>query len=546
VTLPARDYDAIVVGGGHNGLVCAAYLALDGLHTLLLERRSKLGGMAGTHELMPGVRVPTLAHTVGRLRPSVARDLHLADHGLSLVQPDARVFAPQPDGRSITLWTDVERTAAELGEVGLVSARDAAGYAAADNQLRGLAAALAAVTTPAPPDMADPSLADALAGVRASLTVRSRASAASGGLLRVLPMSVADLAAEWFETDALRAILCARAMRLSALGPRMPGSAALLLGEAGSSESGLAGPAVFARGGPGALVDALAAAARAAGVEIRTDAEVVGVRSADRGVIGVQLASGEQIDAPLIVSGLDPKQTLLKLIEPELLGPRLSWRATNIRQHGVTAKVNLALRDLPPFSAAAEASARLRGRIVVAPSVDYLERAARAAKYGRFADEPWLDMTIPSLVDPGLVDADNSAGVRHVASVIAQSAPYALRDGTWRDRREEFGDAVMRVLEIYAPGIGELVVDRQVITPLDLESEYAATEGHPLHAEAGLDQWFAWRPLHGYGRYRMPLDGLYLCGSGAHPGGGITGGPGQLAAREMLADFARRRLTVSA
>ncbi|HWH24186.1 MAG TPA: NAD(P)/FAD-dependent oxidoreductase [Candidatus Limnocylindria bacterium] len=535
------EYDAIVVGGGHNGLVCAAYLAREGLRTLVLERRPEVGGMAGTHELLPGVRVPALAHTLGRLRPSIARDLDLAGLGLSLVQPDARVSAPRPDGRAVTLWTDPARTAAELAATGIVGERDAERYEEVDQALRALASALAVLNGRTPPDLAGPSLADALAGMRASLASRSRVPAGSGGLLRVLPMAVADLVAEWFESDALRALLSARAVRLSALGPLMPGTAGLLIADAAGADAGLAGETVYARGGPAALSAALAAAARTAGAEIRTDAEVVAVRAVARRAAGVRLASGAEINAPLVAAGVDPQQALLKLIDPELLGPRLSWRAANIRQAGASAKVNLALRDLPPFNGlTSDGAARMRGRIVIAPSMTYLVRAMRAAKHGRLAAEPYLEATVPSLVDGGLVDEGNPSGTRHVMSVVAQAAPYRLREGDWQSRREELGDIVMGTLERHAPGIGALVVARQVVTPLDIERGWAATGGHPLHAEADLGQWFAWRPLHGYGRYRMPLSGFYLCGAGAHPGGGVTGAPGQLAAREMIADWHAR------
>jgi phytoene dehydrogenase-like protein len=321
----------------------------------------------------------------------------------------------------------------------------------------------------------------------------------------------------------------------------MPGTAQVLLSDAAGNSGGLAGQSVVARGGPGSLAAALAAAARAHGGELRTGAEVVHVRHAGERVLGVTLAGGEEIDAPIVVSGLDPRRTLLGLLAPEAIGPRLSWRAGNIRGAGVTAKVNVALRELPRFTGLdpAQAQRRLRGRIVIAPDLGYLERAADDAKYGRISDEPYLEATIPSLVDPGLVDADVAGPVRHVMSITFQSAPYRLREHSWDEQRARLAEITMRTLEAYAPGIAELVEAQAVVTPLDLERDYGATEGHPLHAEAGLDQWFAWRPLHGLGRYRLPLEGLYLCGSGAHPGGGITGGPGQLAAREVLVDAAR-------
>ena len=522
-------YDAVVIGAGHNGLVCAVYLARAGLRVVVLEARSTIGGMAETSEIRPGVRVPTLAHTVGRFRPAVARELRLRDHGLRLVQPDVRVFAPQPDGRAFTLWGDAGRTAAELAADDLVSARDARDYVAVDARMRALARRLAQLLARVTPDLAAPSLADAFHGIRTALATRARTRGAEAGLLHVMPMAVRDLVDEWFESDALRAVVAARGVLLTGMAPRMPGTAGVLLTDAAGNDGGVAGQTVFARGGPGALTEALASAARAAGAEIWTDAGVEKVRRAGESVNGLILRSGEEIEAGTVVSSLDPKSTLLDLIDPEALGPRLSWRASNIRQRGRTAKVNFALTSLPHFPAAAEYSLRLRGRIVLAPSMAALDEAALPAKYGQSPDEPLIEATIPSLADPGLIDADRAGVVRHVISVIAEGVPFDVGDGV--------GDTVTRTIERYAPGFGELVEDRQVITPLDIERDYGAQGGHPMHAEVGLDQWFAWRPLHGFGRYRMPLRGMYLCGSGAHPGGGVTGGPGQLAAHEILADL---------
>jgi phytoene dehydrogenase-like protein len=311
--------------------------------------------------------------------------------------------------------------------------------------------------------------------------------------------------------------------------------------DAAGNDGGAAGDSVFARGGPGALSAALAAAARAAGAEIRTGAEVASITSRDGRATGVVLASGEEIAARAVVSGADPKRTLVDLVDPVALGPSLGWRAGNIRTPGVVAKVNLALKKLPVFPAAGgDGEQLLRGRIVVAPGIDAMERAFDASKSRRFSETPVLEATIPSLVDPLLVEGAKPGS--HVMSVIAQYAPYRLRDGDWGSQAESFGDAVIAVLEGVAPGIGKLVTHRQVLTPVDLERDYGLTGGHPLHAEPGLDQFYAWRPMLGHGRYRIGgLDGLYLCGSGAHPGGGITGGPGQNAAREILADLKKRR-----
>ena len=533
-------YDAIVIGAGHNGLVTAAYLARAGLRTLVVERRERVGGAVETSELVPGVRVPTLADTVGRLRPAVVRELGLKTHRLSLVAPDVRLFAPQPDGRAVILWGDLARTATELRAW---STKDADAYAGFDALVRSLGRFFADLASSAPPDIESPGFADALLGLRLGRAFRALGRDRARSVLRVLPMAVADFVAESFETDALQAAIATRGVRYAALGPWSAGTTAVLLADSAGNDGGAAGQAVFARGGPGALAEALAGAVRAAGGEIRTGAEVVAITSRDGRAAGIALASGEEIAGRVVVSGADPKRTLTRWVDPVALGPSLAWRAGNYRLPGVVAKVNLALAGLPCFPAAGdEQEQRLRGRIVVAPGIDALERAFDASKYGRVSEAPYLEATIPSLVDPSLV-AGAPAGT-HVMSVLLQWAPYHLRDGgpaAWDARREELGDLAVRTLEVYAPGLGDLVTARQVLTPLDLERDYGLTEGHPLHGEPGLDQWFLWRPLLGWGRHRLALDGLYLCGSGAHPGGGVTGGPGANAAREILADWKKGR-----
>ena len=539
---PARNHnaswDAVVIGGGHNALVAAAYLARGGLRTLVLERRERLGGAADTSELGPGIRVPTLAHTVGRLRPSIQRDLGLGKHGLSLIAPEVRVFAPRADGGAVTLWSDV---AATFEGLRAVSAADAAAYPTFDRDLRALGRFLDELARSTPPDVASPKLGDALAGLKLGRSFRGLGRDGSRAILRVLPMAVADLVAESCETDALRAAIAWRGVRYGAVGPWSAGTASVLLMDGAGNDGGAAGETVFARGGPGALSDALAAAARAAGAEIRLNAEVASITAHDGRATGVVLAGGEEIAARSVVSGADPKRTLLDLLDPVALGPSLGWRAGNIRQPGVVAKVNLALSGLPRFTAAVDDERLLHGRIVVAPGIDAMERAFDASKYGRWSETPILEATIPSIVDPSLVEGAPAA--THVMSVIAQYAPYGLDAslGSWDDNREAFGDAVIEVLETVAPGIGDLVSHRQVLTPVDLESRFGLSGGHPMHAEPGLDQFYLWRPLLGHARYRLAIDGLYLCGSGAHPGGGITGGPGQNAAREILHDLGGRR-----
>jgi phytoene dehydrogenase-like protein len=532
----AEPYDAIVVGGGHNGLVTAAYLGKAGLRTIVVERRDTLGGAAGTSELAPGARVPTLAHTVGRLRPSVVRDLDLKRHGLSLVGPDVRVFAPGPDGDAVVLWGDVAKTVEGLRSR---SAADADRYPSFDRLVRALSGFLGELAGQAPPDISSPGLGDALAGLRLGRTFRGLGRDDGRTITRVLPMAIADFVAESFDTDAVRAAIAWRGVQYTAMGPWSAGTTAVLLIDSAGNDAGAAGQTVYARGGPGALVAALEGATREAGVEIRTGAEVTAITSRDGRATGVALASGEEITARAVVAGIDPKQALTRLADPVAVGPSMLWRAGNIRTPGTVAKVNLVLAGLPRFIAAGDEMRLVRGRIVVAPGIDAMERAHDAAKFGRLPDAPMLEATIPSLADPSLVDG--AAPGTHVMSVIVQAVPYSLRDRGWDDVREELGDLVVRALDGYAPGLAGLVTARQVLTPLDLERDYGLTGGHPMHGEHGLDQFFLWRPLLGHARYRLALDGLYLAGAGSHPGGGITGQNGQNAAREIVGDLRKRR-----
>jgi phytoene dehydrogenase-like protein len=544
MVVAARTWDAVVVGGGHNGLVTAAYLARAGLSTLVLEQRERVGGIADTHELKPGVRAPAVAQTVGRLKPSVVRDLGLRGHGLHLIAPEVRVFAPAPDGTAITLYADVRQTADGLRAR---SGHDAASYPAFDQLVRSLGRFLAELGAAAPPDIHAPGLGDALTGLKLTRAFRGLGKHDGRSILRVLPMAIADFVAESFETDALRGVLSARGIQNTAMGPWSAGTTAVFLADSAGNDGGAAGQTVYARGGPGALSAALAAAVRASGGEIRTAAKVVKVTSHDGRATGVVLASGEEIAGRIVIAGIDPKQVLTRLVDPVEIGPSLRWRAANIRTPGTVAKVNLALAGLPAFGAAGsgpEAERLLRGRIVIAPGIDYVERAFDASKYGEISPAPYLEATIPSLLDPTLVDVPKAGARRpaqHVMSIHLQYAPYQLRTGTWPARRDELGDLALSTLEAYAPGITKLVVARQVLTPLDLEHDYGLTGGHPYHAEPSLDSFFLWRPLLGSARYRLPIDGLYLAGSGAHPGGGVTGVPGQNAAREILSDWKKRR-----
>jgi phytoene dehydrogenase-like protein len=525
----ARDR-VVVIGAGHNGLVAAAYLAKAGTQVTVLERRREVGGILANGQIATGFIAPGIAHTVGRLRRSVIKDLKLPAFGLDLIEPAVRMFAPQPDGSAVTFWGDAERTAEGLTSR---SPRDAAAYPAFDRKVRAVASFLSYINAITPPDAKSPSIADAIAGLKLGKAFRDLGAKTGREAIRALPMAVADLVAEVFEDEAVRGPLSTRGVLYTATGPWAAGSAAVFLMDSAGNDGGAPGQSTVARGGSGALASALEASATAFGAEIRTDAEIAEIRSRDGRVLGVTLADGQTIDAGCVVSAADPKRTL-GLCDPVELGPTMVWRAGNIRQPGATAKVNLALADLPSFSGADDIE-QLKGRIVIGTSIDHVERAKDAWKFGHVADEPWLEATIPTLVDPSLAPEG-----KHVMSVLVEAAPRHLRDGDWSTERDRLADVTVKTLERYAPGLGELIEARQIITPEDMENDLGLSGGHVYHAEPGLDQFFMWRPLNGHARYRFVLEGLYLAGSGAHPGGGVTGGPGANAARQILKDLKRR------
>lgn len=523
-------YDAVVIGGGHNGLVAAASLGKAGRRVLVLERADELGGTSRTVESAPGFRAPALLHDLGELRASVVRDLQLEGHGLRLIRPPVGAFVPEADGAGIVLHADPKRTAEGLRAR---SARDAEAFPGFDARIRSLASFLAHVSAATPPDIESPSVRDAFRALGLGRALRKIGKRAGREVLRVLPMPVADLVGDTFETEALRAGLASRALSLTAMGPWTPGTALVYLLRSAAG-GGAAGQPAFAAGGPSALVGALEAAARSAGAEIRTGAEVASVMTVNGRATGVALTSGEEIETRAVVSSADPKRTL-RLLDPVVAGPTLLWRGRNIRTPGSAAVVSLALDGLPPFRGVDDPGL-LGGRIVIGPSIDHLELAADDHKYGRVSEAPFLEATIPSLADPTLAPEGS-----HVLSALFHSAPYELRDGGWDEgSREHVGDLTLKALEEVAPGLSDRVVGRRVSTPPDLERDLGLTGGCAMHAEPGLDQFFAWRPLLGHARYRFALPGLYLAGSGAHPGGGLTGAPGANAAREILADLRRR------
>ena len=530
--------EIIIIGAGHNGLIAAYYLAKAGLKPLLLERRNVVGGACVTEEFHPGFRCSTLASSVGPLLPQIINELQLERRGVEFIQSAVHICALNTGGPSICIYRDAQRTAAELAHT---SAIDAQRYPEFIATFERIGRALRPLVTMTPPNVDAPSKSELWNLGKLGWAVRGLGKKDEYRLLRYGPMAVADLAAEWFENETLRAIVAARGIFGAFAGPWSAGTSAPLLLQAAVNGQAIA-PTVFVKGGLGALTQALADAAVEAGAEIRTDAEVAKVQVADRKVIGVVLSNGETIAADAVVSNADPKTTFLRLMDAGELDPSLLQKIQNFRAHGTVAKMNLALSALPRFSGHKTSGGntdnveQLSGHIHIGPDIDYLERAFDAAKYGDISPRPYLEITIPTLTDPSL--APDGA---HVMSIHAQFAPYRLKDGDWDSRREELGDAIVNALSDYAPDLKELIVARQVITPLDLERTFGLTGGHIHHGEMSLDQLFAFRPLIGWAQYRTPIEGLYLCGAGTHPGGGVTGACGANASREIVKDMKRRK-----
>ncbi|MGQ0763968.1 MAG: phytoene desaturase family protein [Acidobacteriota bacterium] len=548
----------IILGSGHNALVTAYYLAKAGLKPLVLERREVIGGACVTEEFHPGFRCSTLASSTGPLLSQIVNDLKLQEFGVEFIKPTVKVCALNLNGPAISIYEDARRTSEELASV---SSRDSAKYPEFVATFERIGRALRPLLTLTPPNIDAPSKRELWNLGKLGWAVRGLGKKDEYRLLRYGPMAVADLAAEWFETESIRAIVAARGIFGAFAGPWSAGTCGQLLLQAANDGSAIA-PAAFVKGGMGALTQALAKAATEAGADIRTNAEVARIEVADGRVSKVVLSSGEELPAWTCVSSHDPGVTFLELIDPGELEPSFRNKIQNYRAVGTVAKVHLALTALPKFdcyrtasgsqrvNATTEINENLSGRIHIGPEIDYLERAFDAAKYGEFSQEPYMDITIPTLTDSSL--APDGA---HVMSIHAQFAPYELRyaglrpagsaesmpeacvPDTWDSRREEIGDLIVDALSAYAPNLKELIVGRQVLTPLDLERTYGLSGGHIHHGEMSLDQLFAFRPVIGYARYRTPIAGLYLCGSGTHPGGGVTGAPGFNASREILKDF---------
>ncbi len=523
-----QKYDAIIIGGGHNGLVTAAYLARAGKKVVVLERRHLVGGATVTEEVFPGFKFSVFSYVVSILRPEIIRDLSLPAHGLTIL-PLESTLTPLPNGDYLYRDGDHYRT---LRDIARHSPRDAANYDDYARWMYQMAKAVKYMLGIIPPDPASLNPKD-LGGL-AALGKHFLGLGAEPlyMLTKLMTMSSADFLEEWFESDPLKATMSASGIIGTFLGPRSPGTAYVLLHHYMGEIDGSFRAWGFHKGGTGAMAETIASAARALGVEIRLNAPVEQVIVKNGRATGVVLQNGDELAANIVVSSLDPKLTFLKLLDPTLLPDELTAAIRNFNIRGSSGKVNLALDALPNLACMPGQGAHLRGAISISPSVAYLERAYDDAKYGRFSQRPYIDMIIPSMIDP-----DMAPPGKHVMSCFVQYAPYQLREGTWPEQREAFGDAVVNTLAEYIPNLKDIILYRQVMTPWDIEQVTGLSQGNIFQGELSLSQLFFLRPAPGLAQYRTPIKGYWQCGSGTHPGGGITGAPGRLAALEILKEW---------
>ncbi len=532
-----RKYDVIVIGGGHNGLVHAAYLARAGLDVCVLEARPVLGGATVTEELFPGFRYSVFSYVVSLMRPEIIRELDLPRHGLAIL-PLESTLTPLPDGDRLYRDADHYRTWREIARF---SVRDAEAYDDYGRTLFHMARAVKYLLGIAPPDPVRMRPGDVSGLLRLARHFLGLESDQLHTLVKLMTMSAADFADEWFETDVLKATLSASGIIGTFLGPRSPGTAYVLLHHYMGEIDGHFRAWGFAKGGTGAVAEAIASAAREAGAEIRTDAPVAKVLVKGGRVSGVALANGDEVHGRAVSSSLDPRRTFLDLVDEDQLPDDLVRGVRAFRFRGSSAKVNLALDAAPDFTCMPGFGPHLRGAVSISPSIDYLEGAYDDAKYGDFSRQPYIDIVIPSAIDPEMAPPG-----KHVMSCFVQYAPYQLREGTWDERREAFGDTVIDTLAEYVPNLKDIILHRQVVTPLDIERTTGLSQGNIFQGELSPSQLFFLRPVPGYAGYRTPVRGYYQCGSGTHPGGGIMGAPGKLAAGVVMGDLGRGRRTSAA
>jgi phytoene dehydrogenase-like protein len=526
--MTAKDtgrYDVIVIGGGHNGLVNAAYLARAGKKVLVLERRHVVGGAAVTEEIIPGFKFSVCSYVVSLLRPEIIRDLDLPRHGLEILPLDG-TFTPMPNGDYLWRVNDHGKTMRELRRH---SRFDAEAYEEFGKAMLQMCRFVKPILAMVPPDPTTLNPKDLFKLLFLGRRFQDLSGEDRYNQVQLMTMSAVDFLDQWFETDVLKATMSASGIIGTFLGVRSPGTAYVLLHHYMGEIDGAFRAWGFARGGTGAISNAIADAAREFGAEIKTQVAVAQILIKDGKSVGVATSAGDEYFAPVISSSVDPHLTFLKMIEPQHLSDEFRAEVKRYKFRGSSGKVNLALDTLPNFTCLPGDGHHLRGAISISPSVDYMERAYDDAKYGNYSRRPYIDIVIPSLTDPSIAPPG-----KHVMSCFVQYAPYKLRDGNWDDKCEAFGDNVIDTIAEHAPNLKNIIVGRQVITPLDLEREWGLTEGNIFQGELSLEQLFFLRPVPGWAQYKTPIKNLWMCGSATHPGGGIMGAPGRLAALEML------------
>ena len=522
-----KQYDAIVIGGGHNGLVTAAYLARAGKSVLVLERRPRVGGAAVTEEIFPGFKFTTFSYVVSLLRPEIIRDLDLPRHGLHILPLESTV-TPMENGDYFAAWGDHDETRRELYRH---SPRDAEAYDEYGRLMHFMAQAVKPILGMVPPDPTSFAPSDLIGLLKLGRHFRGLGAERLHALVKLMTMSSADFLDEWFETDVLKATKSASGIIGTFLGPRSPGTAYVLLHHYMGELDGVFRAWGFAKGGTGAVSESIASAARSFGAEIRCDAGVSKVLVRNGRATGVVLENGDELRAKIVVSSLDPRRTFLQLLETDDLPSEFVSDIKRFKFRGSSGKVNLALDGLPSFTCMPGIGRQHRGAFSISPSLEYVERAYDDAKYGEFSRRPYMDIVFPSMIDPGMAPPG-----KHVMSIFVQYAPYKLNGG-WTDaKREAFGDAVVNTVESFAPGFKSKILHRQVITPLDIERITGLSEGNIFAGELALHQLFFLRPAPGWAKFATPVRGFYQAGSGTHPGGGIMGASGRLAAMRILQD----------
>ncbi|HSL27490.1 MAG TPA: NAD(P)/FAD-dependent oxidoreductase [Acidimicrobiia bacterium] len=528
-----RKYDAIVIGGGHNGLVNGAYLARAGLSTLIVERRHLVGGAAITEELHPGFWFTTFSYALSLLRPDIVHELELTRHGfMPLLMPTT--FAPGVDGEYLVMGQDHNEN---LKEIARISPRDADAYEQYEHDLTRVCQALKPLLDMVPPNLFSKDPEELMAMTMLAKRFRDMEPRVLHNAVRLLTGSAADFLDDYFENELLKGWLASSSIIGTKVGPRSQGSGLVLLYHNIGEHDGVFGTWAFHKGGNGGFTQVLARAAEALGAEIVLEASVARVITSNGRAKGVALEDGTEIGAEVVVSAVDPRRTFLQLVDPRELPAELVENIKRFRFQGTSAKVNFALDGLPKYPALGDRGDQYRGFTNIAPSMDYLERAFDEAKYGWYSSRPYIDSAIQSTLDPDMAPAG-----KHVMSCFVQYAPYHLKGSDWDSERERLGDTVQRNLESFFPGFSDLVLHREVVTPLDIERVVGLAEGNIFAGEFLAPQMFFFRPAPGWNQYRTPIAGYYQCGSGTHPGGCVIGAPGKLASQQILKDRAAQGL----